>query len=257
MFITSPGCVRRLCRALEKLWRLVLQRCYGCSSVAQKPGCAHRSKHFMLFSLVPAQTEGLFLLYLFRFRNINGRENTRSFWVNGKRNSIPVLVYKPSWSLFTLVYVGLPLAGTRQLVENYSAIQLQTSTSGPGSFFLCWSIGVFVSFLVFVSSLENYLLHARLRRSTAAATESATNYSLFCSASFSPLFPSKMTAVNTAPALYFLLVTMHVRRLTRKNEEDNAVGEDKKSVEKVACIYFFRISFSYTYNVFVLFTFSV
>ena len=30
---------------------------------------------------------GLFLLYLFRFRNTNRSENTRSFWVNRNRNS--------------------------------------------------------------------------------------------------------------------------------------------------------------------------
>ena len=52
--------------------------------------------------------KGLFLLYLFRFRNTNRSENTRSFCVNRNRNSIPVLVYKPGQSRFTLVYVGLP-----------------------------------------------------------------------------------------------------------------------------------------------------
>ena len=40
-----------------------------------------------------------------------------------------------------------------------------------------WSIDVFVSFLVFVSRSQNNLLPARLRRSTAAATESTTTYS--------------------------------------------------------------------------------
>ena len=50
----------------------------------------------------------LFLLYLLRFRKPNQSENTRSFCVNRNRNSIPVLVYKPGQSWFTLVYVGLP-----------------------------------------------------------------------------------------------------------------------------------------------------
>ena len=54
------------------------------------------------------ESKGLFLLYLFRFRNTNRSENTRSFCVNRNRNSIPVLVYKPGQSRFTLVYVGLP-----------------------------------------------------------------------------------------------------------------------------------------------------
>ena len=54
------------------------------------------------------RAKGLFLLYLFRFRNTNRSENMRSFCVNRNRNSIPVLVYKPGQGWFTLVYVGLP-----------------------------------------------------------------------------------------------------------------------------------------------------
>ena len=57
---------------------------------------------------VTLYSKGLFLLYLFRFWNTNRSENTRSFCVNRNRNSIPVLVYKPGQSRFTLVYVGLP-----------------------------------------------------------------------------------------------------------------------------------------------------
>ena len=85
---------------------------------------------------------------------------------------------------------------------------------GRELFLLCWSIDVFVSFLVLVSSLENTLLHARFCRSINAAKESTTKYSSSCSASFSQLFPSKTTAVNTAAALHFLLVTMKKRSKT-------------------------------------------
>ena len=46
--------------------------------------------------------KGTFLLYLFRFRNTNRSENTRSFWVNRIRNSVPVLVCRPEQ-----VYLGL------------------------------------------------------------------------------------------------------------------------------------------------------
>ena len=55
----------------------------------------HFQPSSLCFSLPP---KGLFLLYLFRFRNTNRSENTRSFWVNRNRNSIPVLVYKPGES---------------------------------------------------------------------------------------------------------------------------------------------------------------
>ena len=162
----------------------------------------------------PMLTKGLFLLYLFRFRNTNRSENTRSFWINRNRNSIPVLVYKPGQSWFTLVYVGLPYRREPDKSSKYKYKQV-----GWDLFFLCWSIDVFVSFLVFVSSLENNLLRARLRRSTASATsESPTNYSSSCSASFSPLFPSKRTAVKTAAALHFLLVTMNTRSKTDGKE---------------------------------------
>ena len=65
------------------------------------------SKIFLMQNLTIA-IKGLFLLYLFRFRNTNRSENTRSFCVNRNRNSITVLVYKPGQSRFTLVYVGLP-----------------------------------------------------------------------------------------------------------------------------------------------------
>ena len=134
---------------------------------------------------------GLFLLYLFRFRNTNRSENRRSSCVNRNRNSIPVLVYKPgqteSW--FTLVFVGLPYAGRWWEPDNSSKIA--TITVCVEILLFCWSIDIFVSFLVFVRSLENNLLRARFRRSTTAATQSKTNSSLSCSASFSPLSSSE------------------------------------------------------------------
>ena len=102
---------------------------------------------------------------------------------------------------------------------------------GRDLFFLCWNIDVFVSFLVFVSSLENNLLRTHLRRSTTAATSSA---------SFSPLFSLTRTAVNTAAALHFLLVTMNTRSKTDKKERrSNAVGEDR-SLSRKSPVFFFE-----------------
>ena len=117
-------------------------------------------------------------------------------------------------------------------------------------FFLCWNIDVFVSFLVFVSSLENNLLRTRLRRSTTAAT---------CSPSFSPLFSLTRTAVNTAAALHFLLVTMNIRSKTdEKERRSNAVGEDR-SLSRKSPVFFFRISFSYAsmFSYFLPFQFEI
>ena len=42
----------------------------------------------------------VFVLYLFRFRNINQGWNTRSFCVNRNRNTIPVSVDKPAQGWF-------------------------------------------------------------------------------------------------------------------------------------------------------------
>ena len=98
-----------------------------------------------------------------------------------------------------------------------------------------WVLGSFLSFCFFFTlehrrsrlfsclreqSAKN-LLRAHFRRSNTVATESTTNSSSFCSASFSPLFPSKRTLVKTVSALHRI----------------------------------FRTSFSY--NFFVLFTFPV
>ena len=101
-----------------------------------------------------------------------------------------------------------------------------------------------------MSSLENNLLCARLRRSTASATsKSRTNYSSSFSASFSPLFPSKRTAVNTAAALHFLLVAMNTRWKTDK-ERRRWRGWRRQGVCRESRPYFsyefrFRIMFSY------------
>ena len=125
---------------------------------------------------------------------------------------------------------------------------------GRDLYFLCWSIDVFVSFLVFVSRLENNLLRARLRRSSASATsESTTNYSSSCSASFSPLFPSKRTAVNTAAAVHFLLVTMNTRSKTDEKERIRQRGWRRQGVCRESRPYFsfefrFRIMFSYFFS---------
>ena len=94
-------------------------------------------------------SKGLFLLYPFRFRKTSRSENTRSFWVNRNRNSIPVLVYKPGHEL---VYLGLcwfTVGGNPTTRRNTN-----TNKWVGIFFFFCWSIDVFVSFLVFVSSLE-------------------------------------------------------------------------------------------------------
>ena len=44
--------------------------------------------------------KAVFVLYLFRFRNINQGWNTRSFCVNRNRNTIPVSVDKPAQGWF-------------------------------------------------------------------------------------------------------------------------------------------------------------
>ena len=165
--------------------------------------------------------KGLFRLYLFRFRNTNQSENTRCFCVNRNRNSIPVLVYKPGQSWFT--------------VGGNPTTRRNTNTNK-------W-VGIFFFFFMLEhrrfrffpclrrSSLENNLLRARLRRSTASATsESTINYSSSCSASFSPLFPSKRTAVNTAAALHFLLVTMNTRSKTDEKERRRQRGWRRQGV---------------------------
>ena len=133
-------------------------------------------------------------------------------------------------------------------------------TSGWGSlYFLCWSIDVFVSFLVFVSRLENNLLRdwktifcalAFVESSASATSESTTNYSSSCSASFSPLFPSERTAVNTAAAVHFLLVTMNTRSKTDEKERIRQRGWRRQGVCRESRPYFsfefrFRIMFSY------------
>ena len=110
----------------------------------------------------------------------------RSFCVNRNRNSIPVLVYKPGQSWFTLVLCWFTVAGTRQLVENRSAIQLQTSGLGAFFFFFFFfyagaSTFSFISLSSFVFSSENNLLGARFHRSTTAATESTANSSSYLS----------------------------------------------------------------------------
>ena len=96
----------------------------------------------------------------------------------------------------------------------------------------------------------NNLLRTRLRRSTTAAT---------CSASFSPLFSLTRTAVNTTAALHFLLVTMNTRSKTdEKERRSNAVGEDR-SLSRKSPVFFFRISFSYTsmFSYFLPFQFEI
>ena len=108
---------------------------------------------------------------------------------------------------------------------------------GRDFFFLCWNIDVFVSFLVFVSSLENNLLRTRLRRSTIAAT---------CSASFSPLFSLTRTAVSTAAALHFLLLTMNTRSKTDAGTNEEVTRLAKTEVcQESRPYFFFPISFSY------------
>ena len=47
-----------------------------------------------------SDTKAVFVLYLFRFRNINQGWNTRSFSVNRNRNTIPVSVDKPAQGWF-------------------------------------------------------------------------------------------------------------------------------------------------------------
>ena len=92
---------------------------------------------------------------------------------------------------------------------------------------------------------------ARLRRSiTPGTSESTTNYSSSCSASFSPLFPSKRTAVNTAAALHFLLVTMNTLSKTDEKERRRWRGWRRQGVCRESRPYFsfefrFRIMFSY------------
>ena len=101
-----------------------------------------------------------------------------------------------------------------------------------------------------MSSLENNLLRARLRRSTTAAT---------CSASFSPLFSLTRTAVNTAAALHFLMVTMNTRSKTdEKERRSNAVGEDRSLSRKSPVFFFeFRSRIPVFFRTFLPFQFEI
>ena len=143
-------------------------------------------------------------------------------------------------------------SGTRQVDENRSAMQLQTS--GLGAFFLSFlflrgSIDVFLYFLVFVGS-----------------------ETIFSALAFVEVTPQLRKAQQTLPLLVLHLFHrfslrkgrfsrqqqlsiswwypwIQVRWLTRDNEEDNAVDEDKKFVERAARIFELhsRIIFLYFY----------
>ena len=169
---------------------------------------------------------------------------------------------------FCFSVTGLLLqAGTRQLVENCSAMQPYKQVGRDLFFMLEHRRFRFYPCLRIVSSLENNLLRARLRRSTAAATESTTNDSwsyqtpffflsdkceltagsdektqLF-SASFSPLFPSKSTAVNTTAALHFLLVTMNKRSKTDEKERRRQRRRRRQEFCRESHPYFFSKNF--------------
>ena len=57
--------------------------------------------HFAYFTTTNTHIhEAVFVLYIFRFRNINQGWNTRSFCVNRNRNTIPVSVDKPAQGWF-------------------------------------------------------------------------------------------------------------------------------------------------------------
>ena len=78
-------------------------------------------------------TWGLFLMYLFRFRNTNRSENMRPFCVNRNRNSNPVLVYKPGQSWFTLILYMLVYRSGNQTTRRKSLCET-TTNKWVGSF---------------------------------------------------------------------------------------------------------------------------
>ena len=128
-----------------------------------------------------------------------------------------------------------------------------TTNKWVGSFFfLRWSIDVFVHFLIFVSLKTIFWALAFIEVPPQLRKAQQTLPLLQVFRIFLTTFPSKRTLVKKQQlSISWWYLWRQVRGLTRKNEEENAVGEDKKFVEIAARI--FRTS----YNFFVLFTFPV
>ena len=153
------------------------------------------------------------------------------------------------------------MVGTRQLLENCSAIQLQTGglgfvkaeapmgVAGASTFSLIsLSYLVFVYFLVLCCLREQSGKQTpctRFRRCTTSSNGSTKRSLVFCRI-FLTAFPfekdSSQHSLSFSCTCWYSWI--HVRRLmrmktrtdmTRKNEEDNVVGKDKKSVAIAAC----------------------
>ena len=131
-----------------------------------------------------------------------------------------------------------------------------TTNKWVGSFFLRWSIDVFVHFLIFVISLKTIfwaLAFIEVPPQLRKAQQTLPLLQVF--RIFSHHFPFEKDACQNSSSSPFP-DGIHEDKFedwTRKNEEENAVGEDKKFVEIAARIF----GTSFSYNFFVLFTFPV